>query len=65
MDTTGAGDLYAAGFLYGFANGLSLDKCGLIASLMAGSVIEVVGARMDSLKFTDIKRRVKKIIKED
>jgi sugar/nucleoside kinase (ribokinase family) len=65
MDTTGAGDLYAAGFLYGFANGLSLDKCGLIASLMAGSVIEVVGARMDSLKFIDIKRRVKKIIKED
>ena len=28
IDTTGAGDLYASGFLYGYANGLSLEKCG-------------------------------------
>ncbi len=61
-DTTGAGDLYAAGFLYGFAKELDLDKCGLIASLMAGSVIEIVGARMDSLKFAEIKNRIKEII---
>ncbi|HEX2920967.1 MAG TPA: adenosine kinase, partial [Bacteroidales bacterium] len=46
-DTTGAGDLYAAGFLYGYAHGESLDKCGLYGSILAGHVIEIVGARMN------------------
>lgn len=64
-DTTGAGDLYAAGFLYGFAKGLSLDKCGLIASIMAGSVIETIGARMDQQKFAEIRKRIRKIINEE
>ena len=32
LDTTGAGDLYASGFLYGYAGGLALDKCGLTRS---------------------------------
>ncbi|WP_025897581.1 adenosine kinase [Sneathiella glossodoripedis] len=45
IDTTGAGDLYAAGFLYGFTNGLSLAQSGAIASLAAGEVISHVGAR--------------------
>jgi sugar/nucleoside kinase (ribokinase family) len=63
-DTTGAGDLYAAGFLYGLARGLSLEKCGLIASLMAGKVIEIVGARMSNEKFAEIKQAIKTIITE-
>jgi len=46
VDTTGAGDLYAAGFLYGYSHGFSLDKCGLFGSILAGKVIEVIGARM-------------------
>ena len=53
-DTTGAGDLYASGFLYGFASGLDLEKCGLIGSLMAGKVIEILGARMDRERFDEI-----------
>lgn len=60
-DTTGAGDSYASGFLYGYARGLDLEKCGLIATLMAGKVIEIVGARMDKLKFKEINEAVKKI----
>ena len=32
-DTTGAGDTYAAGFLYGYTQGLAADQCGQIASL--------------------------------
>lgn len=64
-DTTGAGDLYAAGFLYGFARGLNLEKCGLIASLMAAKVIEIVGARMDSKRFADIKKGIKTIINQE
>jgi sugar/nucleoside kinase (ribokinase family) len=58
IDTTGAGDLYAAGFLYGFARDLNLEKCGILGSLMAGKVIEIVGARMDKEKFNEIKNEI-------
>ena len=63
-DTTGAGDLYAAGFLYGFSSDLDLEKCGILGSLMAGKVIEIVGARMDKERFTDIKKEIEQIIEE-
>jgi sugar/nucleoside kinase (ribokinase family) len=45
VDTTGAGDLYAAGFLYGFTHGHELATCGRLASLAAGEVISHLGAR--------------------
>lgn len=45
VDTTGAGDLYASGFLFGLARGLDLPTCGRIASLAAGEVISHFGAR--------------------
>ena len=64
-DTTGAGDLYASGFLYGFANGLDLGKCGLLGSLLAGKVIEIIGARMDESRFNNIKETAMKIIESD
>ena len=47
IDTTGAGDLYAAGFLYGLANDFSLEVCGKIGSLVSGNVVEVLGAKMN------------------
>jgi sugar/nucleoside kinase (ribokinase family) len=47
-DTTGAGDLYASGFLYGLAKGESLRRCGLYGAILSGKVIEVIGARMDN-----------------
>jgi len=62
IDTTGAGDLYASGFLYGYANGLSLDKCGLFGSVLAGHVIEIVGARMDEHRWKKIMEMIKKEI---
>lgn len=43
VDTTGAGDLYAAGFLSGLCEGLTLRQCGTIGAIVAGKVIEVVG----------------------
>jgi sugar/nucleoside kinase (ribokinase family) len=58
LDTTGAGDLYAAGFLYGFANELPLDKCGALGSLLAGNVIEIVGARISDKKWAEINKQV-------
>lgn len=45
VDTTGAGDAYAAGFLYGLTRGLPLQRCGELASVAAGEVISHVGAR--------------------
>jgi sugar/nucleoside kinase (ribokinase family) len=45
VDTTGAGDLYAAGFLYGHTQGLSLEQCGHLASLCAGQVVTQLGPR--------------------
>ncbi len=44
VDTTGAGDLYAAGFLYGLVNGFPLEKCGRIASACGFEVCQVIGA---------------------
>lgn len=48
VDTTGAGDLYAAGFLHGLTAGLDLAECGRLASLAAAEVISHVGARPET-----------------
>jgi len=46
VDTTGAGDLYASGFLYGVINNLGMEKAGRIGSLLASTVIQKVGAKI-------------------
>ena len=45
VDTTGAGDLYAAGFLYGLTRDLDPARCGRIGSLAAAEVVSHFGAR--------------------
>jgi sugar/nucleoside kinase (ribokinase family) len=45
VDTTGAGDLFAAGFLYGYTNGRSLAESGRIGSIAAAEIISHYGAR--------------------
>lgn len=45
VDTTGAGDLFAAGFLYGYTQGRSLEDCGKLGCLAAGTVIQQIGPR--------------------
>ena len=47
-DTTGAGDLYAAGYLHGRVSGGDASKCGLIGSIVAGEIISHIGARPKS-----------------
>lgn len=45
VDTTGAGDMYAAGFLHGLTNGLDLQKCGRIGSIAGAEIVGHFGAR--------------------
>ena len=51
VDTTGAGDLYAAGFLYAFINNYTMENCGKLGGLAASEIIQQYGARTE----TDIK----------
>lgn len=64
VDTTGAGDLYSAGFLYGYSHGYTLDKCGLFGSILAGKVIEVVGARMPEEKWNEARELIKRVAED-
>lgn len=59
IDTTGAGDLYAAGFLAAYASGESLERCGIYGSVLAANVIEIIGARMDSSRWEKVKNTIK------
>ena len=64
VDTTGAGDFYAAGFLSGLCDGLSLRQCGTIGAITAGKVIEVVGTTFGEEAWADIHRLVNKVKNE-
>lgn len=52
IDTTGAGDMYAGGLLYGITNGLTWKQAGHLASHAAGRIVSQLGARMEN-KFTE------------
>jgi sugar/nucleoside kinase (ribokinase family) len=54
LDTTGAGDLFAAGFLTGYSRGLALKDCAVMGTIAAAEVIEHYGARPEA----DLKARV-------
>jgi len=59
VDTTGAGDLYAAGFLFGLIENLSLEQCGKIGTILSGHVIEVVGPKMNAETWELIQEKIK------
>jgi sugar/nucleoside kinase (ribokinase family) len=61
VDTTGAGDVYAAGFLYGLANDFSLQNCGRLGSLLASKVIQVLGARIPDENWAEILMEVERL----
>jgi sugar/nucleoside kinase (ribokinase family) len=58
IDTTGAGDLYAAGFLYGIGKGYSFKIAGEIGSILAGKVIEEIGAKMEESTWETLRREI-------
>ncbi|MBR5455041.1 MAG: adenosine kinase [Rikenellaceae bacterium] len=61
VDTTGAGDFYAAGFMHGLCKGLSLRQCGTIGAITAGAVIEVVGTTLSSETWQSVLQRVAEV----
>ena len=61
VDTTGAGDLYAAGFLYGLINDLPIRKCGELGALLAGNVIEFMGSKMSNDRWQKIRDDISSI----
>ena len=62
IDATGAGDLYAAGFLYAHALGMPLKACGDIGSTIAAKVVEVVGPKIDIPRWKSAKQEIREII---
>lgn len=61
IDTTGAGDSYAAGFFYGLTHGYNLETCGKIAALVSGKVVEIMGANLPDNQWAEIKNEIAKI----
>lgn len=60
-DTTGAGDYFAAGFLYGLTCGYSLEKCAKIGSLLSGDVIEVIGTELPEAQWEKIRKEISEL----
>ena len=61
IDSTGAGDLYGSGFLYGLSRGLSISRCAEIGALCGGYITEVVGAKLEKEQWDKIKDKIKDI----
>jgi sugar/nucleoside kinase (ribokinase family) len=58
VDTTGAGDLYASGFLYGYVNNFPHERSGKIGSLLAAKVIARYGAKLSENDWEEIKKQI-------
>ncbi len=56
VDSTGAGDAYAAGFLYGFTEGMDMEACGRLGSIAAAEVITQMGPR-PSVSLSDLAQK--------
>ncbi|MCQ2173821.1 MAG: adenosine kinase [Bacteroidales bacterium] len=65
IDATGAGDTYAAGFLYAHSLGMPLKVCGEIGSIIAAKVVEVIGTKVDIPRWRDAKIQINRLIAEN
>ena len=61
IDTTGAGDMWAAGFLAGLVKNEPLQKCGMMGAIVAANIIEVMGAKMDAERWEKIHDTIAKL----
>ena len=62
LDATGAGDTYAAGFLYAHSLGMPLKVCGEVGSIIAAKVVEVIGTKIDIPRWKAAKKEIRELI---
>ncbi|ALO15237.1 putative sugar kinase YdjH [Salinivirga cyanobacteriivorans] len=62
IDTTGAGDLFASGFLFGLLNDWSIEKSGKAGAIMAGKIISKIGGRLSLEEIVDVKNHINTLI---
>ena len=62
IDATGAGDTYAAGFLYAHSLGMPLKVCGDVGSIIAAKVVEVIGTKVDVPRWRDAKLEIRALM---
>ena len=62
VDATGAGDTYAAGFLYAHAQGMPLKTCGEVGSALAAKVVEIIGTKIDIPRWKAAKSEIRRIM---
>lgn len=62
IDATGAGDTYAAGFLYAHSLGMPLKVCGEVGSIIAAKVVEVIGTKIDIPRWKAAKEEIRRLI---
>ncbi|MBR1573651.1 MAG: adenosine kinase [Bacteroidales bacterium] len=62
IDATGAGDTYAAGFLYAHSLGMPLLVCGQVGSIIAAKVVEVIGTKIDVPRWKEAKQEIRELI---
>ena len=64
IDTTGAGDFFAAGFFYGISRQCSWEVCGKLGSLCAGAVISETGTKLPEEKLQQLKNNIYNEVKK-
>ena len=62
IDATGAGDTYAAGFLYAHSLGMPLEVCGKVGSIIAAKVVEVIGSKIDIPRWKAAKEEIRSLL---
>jgi len=62
VDTTAAGDYYAAGFFYGLGCGATLEQCAEIGSLLSYYIIQVVGTKLSETTWREIREKTAEIL---
>ena len=65
VDATGAGDTYAAGFLYAHSLGMPLKVCGEIGSIIAAKVVEVIGTKIDVNRWKEADKQISQLIEQN
>ncbi|MDO9510950.1 MAG: adenosine kinase [Bacteroidales bacterium] len=61
IDTTGAGDLFASGFMYGLSQNFSLENCAKAGTILGGNIIGVIGAKIPESRWQELRNRIQSL----